>query len=128
MVKGVLDPSPRTESWPSQFILSLGPWQGVGCRLGVKNPSDGSWGLGWALGQSQAWTLGVSSLFFLPPAPTPCRMILSVLTGLLFGSDGYYVALAWTSSALMYFIVSLRLAPLCLGSELQTGVLLPAQL
>lgn len=33
-------------------------------------------------------------------------MILSVLTGLLFGSDGYYVALAWTSSALMYFIVS----------------------
>uniref|UniRef100_A0A494B8Y8 Protein YIF1 n=1 Tax=Mus musculus TaxID=10090 RepID=A0A494B8Y8_MOUSE len=39
------------------------------------------------------------------------RMILSVLTGLLFGSDGYYVALAWTSSALMYFIVrSLRTA------------------
>ncbi|KAG8522627.1 Protein YIF1A [Galemys pyrenaicus] len=38
-------------------------------------------------------------------------MILSVLTGLLFGSDGYYVALAWTSSALMYFIVrSLRTA------------------
>uniref|UniRef100_F6YQG1 Protein YIF1 n=1 Tax=Equus caballus TaxID=9796 RepID=F6YQG1_HORSE len=34
-------------------------------------------------------------------------MILSVLTGLLFGSDGYYVALAWTSSALMYFLVSL---------------------
>lgn len=33
-------------------------------------------------------------------------MILSVLTGLLLGSDGYYVALAWTSSALMYFIVS----------------------
>nr|KAF6468711.1 Yip1 interacting factor-like protein A, membrane trafficking protein [Rousettus aegyptiacus] len=33
-------------------------------------------------------------------------MILSVLTGLLFGSDGYYVALAWTSSALMYFILS----------------------
>uniref|UniRef100_A0A8C6D697 Protein YIF1 n=1 Tax=Moschus moschiferus TaxID=68415 RepID=A0A8C6D697_MOSMO len=43
-------------------------------------------------------------------------MILSVLTGLLFGSDGYYVALAWTSSALMYFIVSPGLAPLCLGS------------
>uniref|UniRef100_A0A8C8WY72 Protein YIF1 n=1 Tax=Panthera leo TaxID=9689 RepID=A0A8C8WY72_PANLE len=36
-------------------------------------------------------------------------MILSVLTGLLFGSDGYYVALAWTSSSLMYFIVSLGL-------------------
>lgn len=33
-------------------------------------------------------------------------MILSVLTGLIFGSDGYYVALSWTSSALMYFIVS----------------------
>ncbi|XP_044775142.1 protein YIF1A isoform X2 [Neomonachus schauinslandi] len=41
------------------------------------------------------------------------RMILSVLTGLLFGSDGYYVALAWTSSSLMYFIVrSLRTAAL----------------
>uniref|UniRef100_A0A2K5ZRL8 Protein YIF1 n=1 Tax=Mandrillus leucophaeus TaxID=9568 RepID=A0A2K5ZRL8_MANLE len=40
-------------------------------------------------------------------------MILSVLTGLLFGSDGYYVALAWTSSALMYFIVrSFRTAAL----------------
>ncbi|XP_004383761.1 protein YIF1A isoform X1 [Trichechus manatus latirostris] len=40
-------------------------------------------------------------------------MILSVLTGLLFGSDGYYVALAWTSTALMYFIVrSLRTAAL----------------
>ncbi|XP_056657279.1 protein YIF1A isoform X2 [Monodelphis domestica] len=39
------------------------------------------------------------------------RMILSVLTGLLFGSDGYYVALAWTSAALMYFIVrSLRMS------------------
>ncbi|XP_012520975.1 PREDICTED: protein YIF1A isoform X1 [Propithecus coquereli] len=36
-------------------------------------------------------------------------MILSVLTGLLFGSNGYYVVLAWTSSALMYFIVSLGL-------------------
>ncbi|XP_043831290.1 protein YIF1A-like [Dromiciops gliroides] len=37
-------------------------------------------------------------------------MILSVLTGLLFGSDGYYVALAWTSTALVYFIVrSLRM-------------------
>uniref|UniRef100_A0A7N4PZC4 Protein YIF1 n=2 Tax=Sarcophilus harrisii TaxID=9305 RepID=A0A7N4PZC4_SARHA len=40
-------------------------------------------------------------------------MILSVLTGLLFGSDGYYVALAWTSAALMYFIVrSLRMTSL----------------
>uniref|UniRef100_W5LXZ3 Protein YIF1 n=1 Tax=Lepisosteus oculatus TaxID=7918 RepID=W5LXZ3_LEPOC len=33
-------------------------------------------------------------------------MILTVLCGLLFGSDGYYVALAWSSCALMYFIVS----------------------
>lgn len=40
-------------------------------------------------------------------------MILSVLTGLLFGSDGYYVALAWTSCALVYFTVrSLRTAAL----------------
>ncbi|KAM9081090.1 protein YIF1A isoform 2-T2 [Megaptera novaeangliae] len=40
-------------------------------------------------------------------------MILSVLMGLLFGSHGYYVALAWTSSALTYFIVrSLRTAAL----------------
>uniref|UniRef100_A0A8C5Y9J7 Protein YIF1 n=1 Tax=Microcebus murinus TaxID=30608 RepID=A0A8C5Y9J7_MICMU len=38
-------------------------------------------------------------------------MILSVLTGLLFGSNGYYVVLAWTSSALMYFIVSLGCPP-----------------
>ncbi|XP_028655872.1 protein YIF1A isoform X1 [Erpetoichthys calabaricus] len=37
-------------------------------------------------------------------------MILSVLFGLLFGKDGYYVALAWTSCALMFFIVrSLRM-------------------
>lgn len=62
-------------------------------------------GLGWPRGLhgrpiSGSWE--VSSLL-----PTrPCRMILSVLTGLLLGSDGYYVALAWTSSALMYFIVS----------------------
>ncbi|KAM5247706.1 protein YIF1A isoform 2-T2 [Ctenodactylus gundi] len=41
------------------------------------------------------------------------RMILSVLMGLLFGNNGYYMALAWTSSALMYFIVrSLRTAAL----------------
>lgn len=49
-------------------------------------------------------------------------MILSVLTGLLFGSDGYYVALAWTSSALMYFIVSLGcLCLLPLAWELGTS-------
>ncbi|XP_077434201.1 protein YIF1A isoform X3 [Vanacampus margaritifer] len=33
------------------------------------------------------------------------RMIFSVLCGLLFGSDGYFVALAWSSCALMFFIV-----------------------
>ncbi|KAI7802013.1 protein YIF1A [Triplophysa rosa] len=32
-------------------------------------------------------------------------MIFTVLCGLLFGSDGYYVALAWSSCALMFFIV-----------------------
>ena len=47
-------------------------------------------------------------------------MILSVLTGLLFGSDGYYVALAWTSSALMYFIVSPGLAPLSPLSQVRS--------
>uniref|UniRef100_A0AAR2KW78 Protein YIF1 n=1 Tax=Pygocentrus nattereri TaxID=42514 RepID=A0AAR2KW78_PYGNA len=32
-------------------------------------------------------------------------MIFTVLCGLLFGSDGYYVALAWSSCSLMFFIV-----------------------
>lgn len=32
-------------------------------------------------------------------------MIFTVLCGLLFGSDGYFVALAWSSCALMFFIV-----------------------
>ncbi|XP_057706254.1 protein YIF1A isoform X1 [Corythoichthys intestinalis] len=32
-------------------------------------------------------------------------MIFSVLCGLLFGSDGYFAALAWSSCALMFFIV-----------------------
>jgi len=32
-------------------------------------------------------------------------MIFTVLCGLLFGSDGYYVALAWSSCALMFFTV-----------------------
>ncbi|KAL4648889.1 protein YIF1A [Arapaima gigas] len=36
-------------------------------------------------------------------------MIFTVLGGLLFGTDGYFVALAWSSCALMFFIVrSLR--------------------
>lgn len=62
-----------------------------------------AWCHGWwcwvALGPGAA-LVGLTSPLLLR------RMILSVLTGLLFGSDGYYVALAWTSSALMYFIVS----------------------
>ncbi|KAM9376532.1 protein YIF1A [Pholidichthys leucotaenia] len=32
-------------------------------------------------------------------------MIFTVICGLLFGSDGYFVALAWSSCALMFFIV-----------------------
>ncbi|XP_028314591.1 protein YIF1A [Gouania willdenowi] len=32
-------------------------------------------------------------------------IIFTVLCGLLFGSDGYFVALAWSSCALMFFIV-----------------------
>lgn len=32
-------------------------------------------------------------------------MIFTVFCGLVFGSDGYYVALAWSSCALMFFIV-----------------------
>ncbi|XP_064408111.1 protein YIF1A [Latimeria chalumnae] len=37
-------------------------------------------------------------------------MILTVLSGLVFGNDGYHVTLAWMSCALMYFIVrSLRM-------------------
>lgn len=32
-------------------------------------------------------------------------MIFTMLCGLLFGSDGYFVALAWSSCALMFFIV-----------------------
>lgn len=34
------------------------------------------------------------------------RMIFTMMCGLLFGSDGYYVSLAWVSCALMFFIVS----------------------
>lgn len=80
----------------------------MGSRLG-----PGPW---WA-GPISGLDPGVTSM------PASLRMILSVLTGLVFGSDGYYVALAWTSSALMYFIVSLGL-PLFAsspGSELGTS-------
>lgn len=34
------------------------------------------------------------------------RMIFTMMCGLMFGSDGYYVGLAWASCALMFFIVS----------------------
>lgn len=70
---------------------------------GVWFPVRTAWCHGWwcwvTLGPGAA-LVGLTSPLLLR------RMILSVLTGLLFGSDGYYVALAWTSSALMYFIVS----------------------
>lgn len=107
MVKEASDLGPDLSLGPSRFILSLGP---CGGKLGVKGPEW--WWVGSMLG-SGPWLVGsVSGLEpwgGLQPSPhsRPCRMILSVLTGLLFGSDGYYVALAWTSSALMYFIVSL---------------------
>lgn len=92
VVKRVSDPSPG----PSRFIWSRGR---CGGGLGVKGP--GRWWVG-SVPVSGPDPEAVSSL----PIPAPGRMILSVLTGLLFGSDGYYVALAWTSSALMYFTVS----------------------
>lgn len=34
-----------------------------------------------------------------------------MLCGLLFGSDGYFVGLAWSSCALMFFIVSILSRP-----------------
>lgn len=37
-------------------------------------------------------------------------IIFTILSGLLFGRDGYYLALAWTSCAIMFFLVrSLRM-------------------
>lgn len=49
-------------------------------------------------------------------------MIISILGGLLFGRDGYYVALAWTSCALMFFIVrSLRMKVLSSVSDSVTN-------
>lgn len=38
------------------------------------------------------------------------RVIFTMLCGLLFGSDGYFVGLAWSSCALMFFIVSILLS------------------
>lgn len=34
-------------------------------------------------------------------------MIVAVIGGLIFGSNGYYIALAWASCSLMYFMVSI---------------------
>lgn len=100
-MKGVSGAGPGTESWAFEIHFEFrslwvqtggkGPWWWwVGCRL-----DSGLWQVGHLEGSS------------LSSSSPPHRMILSVLTGLLFGSDGYYVALAWTSSALMYFLVSL---------------------
>ncbi|KAJ8338075.1 hypothetical protein SKAU_G00370410 [Synaphobranchus kaupii] len=50
-------------------------------------------------------------------------MIFTLLCGLLFGSDGYFVALAWSSCALMFFIVrSLRMKILSSFSSDSMGV------
>lgn len=127
VVKGVSDPGLRAESWPSQFISSLGPW---GDRLGGKGPGDGRRGLGWALGQSQAWTLARSPAFSSSlPHPCPLQDDPQCSHGpalrqrwLLRGAGLDFIR------AHVYFIVSLRLAPLLLGSELGTSFPFPAQL
>uniref|UniRef100_G3PY35 Protein YIF1 n=1 Tax=Gasterosteus aculeatus aculeatus TaxID=481459 RepID=G3PY35_GASAC len=52
------------------------------------------------------------------------RMIFTVLCGLLFGSDGYYVALAWSSCALMFFIVrslKMKILPSLSSDSIGTG-------
>uniref|UniRef100_A0ACB8G790 Uncharacterized protein n=1 Tax=Sphaerodactylus townsendi TaxID=933632 RepID=A0ACB8G790_9SAUR len=52
-------------------------------------------------------------------------MILVVVGGLIFGSNGYYIALAWASCALMYFMVrSLRMK--ILPSVVQEGLSRPS--
>ncbi|KAF3694012.1 Protein YIF1A YIP1-interacting factor -like protein A [Channa argus] len=51
-------------------------------------------------------------------------MIFIVLCGLLFGSDGYYVALAWSSCALMFFIVrslKMKILPSISSDSMVTG-------
>ncbi|ROJ29393.1 Protein YIF1A [Anabarilius grahami] len=49
-------------------------------------------------------------------------MIFTVLCGLLFGSDGYFVALAWSSCALMFFIVrSLKMKILSSADSIGAG-------
>ncbi|XP_062820962.1 protein YIF1A isoform X2 [Anolis carolinensis] len=52
-------------------------------------------------------------------------MILAVIGGLIFGSNGYYIAWAWASCALMYFMVrSLRMK--ILPSMVQEGLSRPS--
>ncbi|XP_053133390.1 protein YIF1A [Hemicordylus capensis] len=52
-------------------------------------------------------------------------MIMAVVGGLIFGSNGYYIALAWASCALMYFMVrSLRMK--ILPSMVQEGLSRPS--
>lgn len=51
-------------------------------------------------------------------------MIFTVMCGLLFGSDGYYVALAWSSCALMFFIVrslKMKILPSLSTDSMGTG-------
>ncbi|KAG8003951.1 Protein YIF1A, partial [Nibea albiflora] len=51
-------------------------------------------------------------------------MIFTVLCGLLFGSDGYFVALAWSSCALMFFIVrslKMKILPTLSSDSMGTG-------
>ncbi|KAK2848988.1 hypothetical protein Q5P01_008822 [Channa striata] len=51
-------------------------------------------------------------------------MIFIVLCGLLFGSDGYFVALAWSSCALMFFIVrslKMKILPSISSDSMGTG-------
>lgn len=49
-------------------------------------------------------------------------MIFTVLCGLIFGSDGYYVALAWSSCSLMFFIVrSLKMKIIPSTDSMGTG-------
>uniref|UniRef100_A0A3Q4AGF6 Protein YIF1 n=1 Tax=Mola mola TaxID=94237 RepID=A0A3Q4AGF6_MOLML len=53
-----------------------------------------------------------------------CRMIFTVLCGLLFGSDGYFVGLAWSSCALMFFIVrslKTKIVPSISSDSMGTG-------
>ncbi|TWW55720.1 protein YIF1A [Takifugu flavidus] len=51
-------------------------------------------------------------------------MIFTMLCGLLFGSDGYFVGLAWSSCALMFFIVrslKMKIVPSLSSDSMGTG-------